>query len=69
MTDRSFTIDTSPAWPIDIASWAVPFDLETYVRVHFTKVADQTRLMLREYIALGSQAGLPVEALRASSSP
>lgn len=54
---------------VPIASWVVPFDLETYLRVHFTKVADQTRLMLREYITLGSQAGLPVEELRASSSP
>jgi len=54
---------------VPIASWAVPFDLEAYVRVHFTKVADQTRWMLREYIALGSQAGLPVEELRASSLP
>jgi 2-dehydropantoate 2-reductase len=40
-----------------------------YMRVHFTKVSDQTRWMLREYITLGTQAGLPVEELRASSSP
>jgi len=51
------------------ASWAAPFDLETYLRVHFTKVADQTRWMLREYLTLGTQAGLPVEELRALSSP
>ena len=54
---------------VPVASWAAPFDLETYMRVHFTKVSDQTRWMLREYITLGTQAGLPVEELRASSSP
>lgn len=50
-----------------LASWVVPFDLAAYLRVHFTKTADQTRWMLREYLALGSQAGLPVEALQAAS--
>jgi 2-dehydropantoate 2-reductase len=49
------------------ASRMVPFDLETYLRVHFTKVSDQTRLMVGEYIELGNKAGLPVEALRASA--
>jgi len=52
-----------------VASGAAPFDLETYLRVHFTKVSDQTRWMLREYITLGTQAGLPTEELRALSSP
>ena len=27
-----------------------PFDLETYLKVHFTKVGDQTRMMLQDYI-------------------
>ena len=29
---------------------ATPFDLETYLKVHFTKVGDQTRLMLEQFI-------------------
>ncbi|MBN1205793.1 MAG: ketopantoate reductase [Myxococcaceae bacterium] len=52
---------------LPVASRAAPFDLETYLRVHFTKVSEQTRLMVREYVALGSKAGLPVEALRDSA--
>jgi ketopantoate reductase len=41
----------------------VPFDLEAYLRVHFTKVHAQTRLMLEEYVALGRRKGLPVAQL------
>lgn len=41
----------------------VPFDLERYLQVHFTKVAAQTRLMLQEYVALGRERGLPVGEL------
>jgi len=43
-----------------------PFDLETYLRVHFTKVGEQTRLMMREYVDLGRSAELPVQHLQAS---
>ncbi|MFL5349325.1 MAG: ketopantoate reductase family protein [Hyalangium sp.] len=52
---------------VPLASWAAPFSLESYLRVHFTKVADQTRWMIREYVALGLQAGLPTAALRAAA--
>jgi ketopantoate reductase len=41
-----------------------PFDLQTYLRVHFTKVRQQTQECLRSYIALAQGAGLPAEALR-----
>ena len=51
---------------LPLASRVVPFDLETYLRVHFTKVAAQTRWMMREYIELGTKAGLPVQTLQAS---
>ncbi len=57
-------------WPMH-ARWAMilgervaPLDLETYLRVHFTKVGDQTRLLLRTYIELASRYGLPSAALR-----
>ncbi|HEX8441623.1 ketopantoate reductase family protein [Archangium sp.] len=52
---------------LPIAAQLAPFDLETYLKVHFTKVGDQTRLMMRTYIDLGRTAELPVEHLQASS--
>ena len=41
-----------------------PFDLEAYLRFHFTKVGAQTRLMLETYRAHAQAAGLPSEALQ-----
>lgn len=46
-----------------LAPRIVPLDLETYLRVHFTKLADQTRAGMHSYIAHGQQAGLPVDAI------
>ena len=46
-----------------VAPRLMPFDLERYLQVHFTKVGDQTRDFLRTYLALGRDAGLPTEAL------
>jgi 2-dehydropantoate 2-reductase len=46
-----------------LARFVVPFDLETYVRAHFTKVADQTRLIVARFVALGRERGLPVDQL------
>ena len=48
---------------LPLAARLVPFDLEAYLRVHFTKVHAQTRLMLEEYVALGRRLGLPVAQL------
>lgn len=42
-----------------------PFDLETYLRYHFTKVGDQTRQMLAAWSARGRAVGLPVDAVEA----
>jgi hypothetical protein len=42
----------------------VPFDLTRYLEAHFTKVADQTRLMLDGWIAEGASRGLAVTRLR-----
>lgn len=42
-----------------------PFDIEVYMRYHFSKVGVQTRLMLDSYIALGAAHRLPTPALTA----
>ncbi len=42
----------------------VPFDLETYLRFHFTKVGDQTRESLEHWIAESEERGLEADALR-----
>jgi hypothetical protein len=52
---------------LPLASRLAPFDLETYLKVHFTKVGEQTRLMMRTYVDLGRSAGLPVDHLQAVS--
>ena len=54
---------------LPLASRVAPFDLETYLRIHFTKVGAQTRLMLRTYVELGRKAGLPVQQLEAALPP
>jgi hypothetical protein len=41
----------------------IPLDLETYLREHFTKVGDQTRLMVAQYIDAAKDSGLPAGAL------
>lgn len=46
-----------------LAPHLVPFDLEVYLQHHFTKVGDQTRQMLGEYVAHGRALGCPVSAL------
>lgn len=51
-----------------LANLFIPFDIEVFLRVHFTKVGDQTRFMLGRYAALASARGLPhahLDALRA----
>jgi hypothetical protein len=42
-----------------LAPLASPFDLETYLRVHFTKVGAQTRLLLGEMAKNAAEAGRP----------
>jgi len=48
-----------------LAPLVFPFDIETFLRVHFTKVGDQTRFMLGRYASLAAQRGLPHEHLDA----
>ncbi len=47
------------------APFFVPVDLETYLRVHFTKVGGQTREALELVVSLGQSGGLPVAPLQA----
>lgn len=46
-----------------LARRVAPLDLETYLRVHFTKLAEQTRAGFASYVAHGHQAGLPTDAI------
>jgi 2-dehydropantoate 2-reductase len=46
-----------------LAPRLLPLDIEAYLRLHFTKVGDQTRDFLHTYARLGRAAGLPTEAL------
>jgi 2-dehydropantoate 2-reductase len=46
----------------------VPFDLEAYVRAHFTKVGTQTRAILAANVEAGRHKGLPVAAIEALSA-
>lgn len=46
-----------------LARRVAPLDLETYLRVHFTKLAAQTRAGFASYVAHGHQAGLPTNAV------
>ncbi len=48
---------------ITLAPHVVPLDLETYFRYHFTKVGDQTRALLAQYIELARKSGLPASGL------
>ncbi|TNF31110.1 MAG: ketopantoate reductase [Deltaproteobacteria bacterium] len=48
-----------------LAPRVLPLDVETYLRVHFEKVGDQTAFMLERYATLGAERGVPTPALEA----
>jgi len=50
---------------VPVLPYLFPFDIEVYLRVHFTKVGHQVRWVLDTYIEMGEKRGLPVQALRA----
>jgi ketopantoate reductase len=54
-------------WMIQLVAWLAPkftpLDLETYLKYHFTKVGDQTRLYLQQFIAMGKERQLPTAEL------
>ena len=56
------------AWPaVVLAPHVVPFDLETYLQFHFSKVGAQTRMMIAKTIEEGREVGVdagPLPALR-----
>ncbi len=47
-----------------LAPLVLPFDLEKYMRFHFTKVGDQSRLLMRGYATEASRVGVDDGALR-----
>lgn len=49
---------------LPLLSWIMPFDLEAYLEEHFTKVGDQTREELTDFIEYGEESGLEVDGLR-----
>ena len=51
-----------------VAPWVMPFDLETYLGYHFTKVGDQTRHHLDTLTEVGQERGLPIDAIAALRS-
>lgn len=57
---RPFTLRRLMGW----APVVIPFDIETYLKVHFTKVGDQTRAAIQQYIELGHQLNCDTSALR-----
>jgi 2-dehydropantoate 2-reductase len=44
---------------LGLAPHVLPFDLETYLRYHFTKVGEQTSAAMAVYVQLGAALGLP----------
>lgn len=69
--------DRKPPWMVRIASrpffmrlglpvfaFVLPFDLEAYLEEHFTKVGDQTREEIVDFIESGEMHGLEVGSLR-----
>ncbi len=63
LTMRALPISLGVRALLSGAGLVFPFALEPYLKVHFTKVGDQTRDMLRTYHAWGKAAGLPLPAL------
>jgi hypothetical protein len=62
-----FARRVSPGWLrflLAVAPKLVPLPLEPYLAWHFTKVGDQTRMLMGRYIARGQDAGLSTGALR-----
>jgi ketopantoate reductase len=65
---RLFCRPTPVRLLLAVAPRIMPLDLETYLRVHFTKVGDQTRDFLHTYLTLGRTAGLPTDGLERLSA-
>ena len=59
----------SSRFGLRMITWAMPkvmpFDIETYIEYHFSKVGDQTRAKLTHYQALATQRNMPATAIKA----
>lgn len=59
----------SSRWGLRFVTWIMPkimpFDVETYIRYHFTKVGDQTRDKLEHYQVLAKKDGLDAGGIKA----
>ncbi|MDF1780335.1 MAG: 2-dehydropantoate 2-reductase N-terminal domain-containing protein [Alcanivoracaceae bacterium] len=53
---------------ISVAPTLLPFPLEPYLRYHFSKVSEQTRIMLDGWIEQGKISKLPITSLEALRS-
>jgi len=61
-----FRLLLRPIWMrlgLAIAPKIVPFSIERFLQIHFSKVGDQTLLMLADSMAFGKQRGLSMLAL------
>jgi 2-dehydropantoate 2-reductase len=47
-----------------LGSKIVPFDLETYMKYHFTKVGEQTRVFLALWVTRCEAQGVQPQALK-----
>jgi ketopantoate reductase len=47
-----------------LSRWLVPFDFETYLKVHFTKVHDQVHQGLHDYIDYGNESAIETRQLQ-----
>lgn len=47
-----------------LAPIVIPLPIETYLAYHFTKVGDQTRMYVRDYMQTADDNGLPTDNLR-----
>ncbi len=46
-----------------MAPKATPFDMETYLKVHFTKLVEQTKFGIQQLIELARKNELPADQL------
>lgn len=49
---------------IFLSGWLMPFDFEVYIQYHFTKVGDQTKFFMENYIANGDAMGKPSQSMK-----
>jgi hypothetical protein len=53
---------------LKVSGWVMPLSLEAFYKYHFTKVGDQTRQFIDQFIDLGVGSGLKTTHLKALRS-